>query len=177
MTFRPSMELERSAVRRTTPDERVAEPLSTPTRSGVRWPCSRPMARPSSATRAAISARETSTRPGRCAMGLLGRDEGGHRALGAHPVGYALGLGFALERAHANPEADLSVLARDLCDIGVEARLAELLLEAIGLRASLEGARLDGPEPRRLRRGLGRLRSGFGLRRRGLLDESLFVTR
>src|SRR5207237_887390 len=79
--------------------------------------------------------RETSTRPGR-AMQLLGRDEGGHRALGAHPVGHALSLGLVLERAHAHSEADLSVFARRLRDVGVEPCLVELLLQAIGLPAS-----------------------------------------
>src|SRR3989442_4569929 len=142
---------------------KMAAPLSTPTRRGGRWPCSRPMARPRSTTRAAISPRETSTRPGRCAMRLLGCDEGGRRALRAHPVGHALGLGLVLERAHAHSEAGLSVLARGLRDVGVEARLAELLLQAVGLRASLEGARLHRPESR----GLGRWR--------GLLDEGLVV--
>src|SRR5437870_10252779 len=141
---------------------KMAAPLSTPTRSGGRWPCSRPMARPRSTTRAAISPRETSTRPGR-AMRLLGRDEGGHRALGAHPVGHALSLGLVLERAHAHSEADLSVFARRLGDVGVEPCLAELLLQAIGLRASPEGARLDRPGPRRFGCRPSRVRSGLGL--------------
>src|SRR5215813_13002242 len=134
------MALIRSAIK-------MAAPLSTPTRRGARWACSRAMARPRSVTRAAISARETSSRPGRCAIALLGRDEGSHRALRAQPVGHALGLGLGLERAHAHSEADLSVLARRLRDVGVEARLAQLLLQAVGLRAGLEGARLDRPGP------------------------------
>src|SRR5947208_16685831 len=111
---------------------KMAAPLSTPTRSGGRWPCSRPMARPRSTTRAAISPRETSTRPGR-AMRLLGRDEGGHGALGVHPVGHALSLGLVLKRPHAHSEAYFSVFARRFRDVGFEPCLAALLRKPIGL--------------------------------------------
>src|SRR5215831_11753417 len=137
---------------------KTAAPFSTPTRSGTPPPCSREMDWPSSTTRAAISSREMSTPPSRWGMGrrlpasiLLGGDEGGQRALAAHAIGNALGLGLALERADAHTVVRLPVAGRSGGDVGIEPGLLELLLEGVGLGLRLERGGLHRPRPRRLR--------------------------
>src|SRR5262245_8048295 len=113
---------------------KTAAPFSTPTRSGTPPRCSFEMDWPSSTTRAAISSREMSTPPGRWGMGrrlpasvLVGRDEGGQRALAAHAIGDALGLGLALEGADAYTGVRPSVARRGGRHDGHAPRLRRLL--------------------------------------------------
>src|SRR5262245_48650324 len=156
---------------------KTAAPFSTPTRSGTPPRCSCEMDWPSSTTRAAISSREMSTPPGRWGMGrrlpasvLLGRDEGGQRALAAHAIGDALGLGLALEGADAHTVVRLPVARRGGRHVGIEPGLLELLLEGLGLGLRLERGDLHRPRPRRLR---SLVAAGGRIRVGGLLDDGL----
>src|SRR5215468_10119569 len=163
-------------IARTRSAMKMTAPLSTPTSSGTRPACSRATARPSSSTRWAISSREMSTRPRRwgmdrpgCGVSLPRSDERGQRALPAHPLGHALGFGLALERADADAVVRLALATGGRRNVGVEARLFELLLETVGLRLRLEGRDLHRPEAGRF--SLRGLRGGIVCR--GLLDQGL----
>src|SRR5512143_212783 len=99
------------------------------------------MASPSSATRAAISSREIRMRPScrSTVSALLGRDEGGERALGAQPLGDDRGLLAGPVRPHAHPEAGLAVLRGHAGHVGLEPGGREVLPRILGLTPVLEG--------------------------------------
>src|SRR6266436_5752240 len=125
-TARPSMDMERSAVRRTEPDERASE-LTDP--GGDLFAGDE---HPAEALGHGLA----------CAGDLPGCDERGHRALATEPVGHALGIELALEGADADPVVRLAVAGGGRRDVHVEACLLELSLESVRLRLRLESRHL-----------------------------------
>src|SRR5258705_2224465 len=127
-------------------ERKMAAPLSTPTRRGLRPAYSRPIARPSSPIRAAISSREIRTRPGRSGIGAsVDGDEGRDRHPGADALGQPQRLVARARSTHANPVARLPVLRGHGALEHREAGLRELLLDAVGLLPAAEGADLHRP--------------------------------
>src|SRR4029453_1513876 len=127
-------------------ERKMAAPLSTPTRSGLRPAYSRPMARPSSPIRAAISARAIRTRPGRSGIrASVGGDEGRDRHPGADALGQPQRLVAGPRADHANAVAGAAVLRGHRALGNREARRLELLLDPVSLLPAAEGAHLHAP--------------------------------